>query len=155
MTVTRAENREVGLAAEGRLTDILSDSLRIYNVWVPNGTSPDLYFQLNNDQIYAVECKSIFDRYRNGRRGYAKLTSTQICNMRGLLVDGQEAAPCLIVELRPGNKKEGLWYFVDWRNVLSRFNKTTPQMLSLTFWWVLRNGVRLDAWLEYIALAYM
>lgn len=76
--------------------------------------------------------------------GVAKITSTEMHGMNEL-IDG-EIIPCLIVEIRPKGRGPKSYLFIDWEKVREKYSKTTPGQLSLTFWWILKNGIKLDSW---------
>jgi hypothetical protein len=99
-----------------------------------------------NGSVYGVECKTILGVHSGGRMGNAKISSTEMHGMNELVDRG--IIPCLVVEIRPKTRGPKSYFFVDWEKVRQKYSRTTPGMISLTFWWILQNGVNLDSWIH-------
>ena len=141
--MVRKGNYTIGANAEARVLEFLLNHPSVNRAWSTNARYPDLSFQLHDNRTFGAEVKTIYYIYSNGRRGYAKIPAEELHQTTAL----KDRIPCMIVELRPKKASDGVLLFVPWEKVLSKFLESEPRMLSLTFWWCLRNGVNLDYWL--------
>ena len=107
----------------------------------------DLMLRISN-LTYAIECKSVrpYDQNNGSSRfGLVKLRRAQVNGLQLLAL--KDIKPALIVELRPRGKSGRAYVLVPWKPIWDKYLKSTPKYLTLSFWWILRNGVNLDWWL--------
>lgn len=143
----RTKQYEIGERAEARLKQELT--IPGARFMVPLSQHYDLLWGLG-DYEFAIECKTAASRYSNGRIGYAKLPIEQVAHMTMLWKSSAPMQPILIVQLRTPNYRNRAWIVVPWNLVEAQFSKNKPAMISLTFWWLVRNGINLHCWLELL-----
>jgi len=136
-------NYDVGHEAERRiakrLTAMGAEDVRL--AAAPHDC-PDLTFVLNRLR-FLVECKTILGVHAGGRMGVAKVSRTEVQSMESALP--YLAHKCLIVELRPTtHSKDPVYLYVHWDLVREVYSHRSPAVMSLTFWWLLRNGLPLE-----------
>ena len=139
-------NHDIGHDAEkriaARLTAMGAQDVRLSTT--PHG-SPDLSFLLNGVRFLA-ECKSVLGVHSGGRMGVAKVSSTEMQTMDSLSCDGSHICwKCLIVEVRPKTHSRAPHYlWMHWDLVREIYARRRPAVMSLTFWWLLKNGTPLE-----------
>jgi len=131
----------IGKAGEQRIKKAL-ENLGCSDVQInddPNG-HPDCTF-IYREKQFAAECKSMIpflDKHVN----CTHLRRTEVVAMQRKIAENY--IPCLIVDVRPRSKNISLQYLVEWDLVLEEYNRTSPEIKSLSFYWILENGCRLD-----------
>jgi len=141
----RPENYFIGREGEERIKALLYEAGCEIEEGEPNGY-PDFIF-IRGMVRWGVECKTMKGVHAEGEVGMAKVSREEFHGMRGIRDEGLKS--CLIVEVRPRGFKamDYLYLFVSWEAVEERYKKTSPDQVSLSLWWVLRNGVNLEWWL--------
>ncbi len=143
----RPENYRIGREGEERIKAILYEH-RWEIKETDKGNYPDFTFARGDKWTWGAECKTMRGVHSGGAVGMAKISREEYRGMLDLRQENLE--PCLIVEVRPkGFKSKNYFYFyVPWSKVEKRFEKTNPQQLSLSLWWILKNGIDLRRWLD-------
>lgn len=142
----RGKNYQRGAKGEERIRKILEDFAQVES---SGGLYPDLLMRFENGLTYGVECKSIkaVNAGNGGRKGNIKIHHTEISGMNALV--GREIIPCLICEIiPPRGRSTKSYFFIEWDRVREKYNQNRPMTISLTFYWVLQNGLNLQAWLK-------
>ena len=144
--MSHIKNHDIGHDAEKRIAARVvamgAEDVRLSTT--PHG-SPDLSFLLNGVRFLA-ECKSVLGVHSGGRMGVAKVSSTEIQSMDSLSCNGSHVfRKCLIVELRPKTHSRAPHYlWMHWDLVSTAYARRRPAVMSLTFWWLLKNGLPLE-----------
>lgn len=139
------DQKRIGEAAERRLRKELD--IPGAQFLPPLDVHHDIHWVLG-EYDFAIECKTLKDRYTNNRRGAVKFRAKQILEMTLLWRSGSSVKPILIVELRPYNMANRTWMVVPWKLVFEKWNRSKKDQMPLYFWWVIRNGYNLHCWLE-------
>jgi len=144
--MTHIQNHEIGHQAESRIAAQVAamGAQDVKLSTTPHGC-PDLSFLLNGVRFLA-ECKTVLGVHAGGRMGVAKVSSTEIRSMDSLSCDySQVFRKCLIVELRPKTYSRVPHYlWMQWDLVRTAYARRRPAVMSLSFWWLLKNGVPLE-----------
>lgn len=141
----RPENYFIGRDGEERVKALLYEAGCEIEEGEPNGY-PDFIFTRGTVR-WGAECKTMRGVHSGGSVGMAKVSREEFHGVCELRQNGLK--PCMIVEVRPRGFKEKdyLYVFVPWRAVEGRFKETRPEQVSLSLWWVMRNGMNLEWWL--------
>lgn len=142
----RGKNFARGTKGEERIREILEE---FANVESTGARYPDLLMRFDNGPTYGVECKSIkaVNAGNDGRKGNVKIHHTEISGMDALLE--RDIIPCLICEILPPKGPSNKSYFLlEWDRVKEKYNQKKPMTISLTFYWILQEGLNLKAWLK-------
>jgi len=141
----RPENYFIGREGEERIAAMLYEAGCEIEEGEPNGY-PDFIFTRGTVR-WGTECKTMRGVHGGGSVSMAKVSREEFYGMCDLKDEGLK--PCLIVEVRPRGLKAAdyLYLFVSWKAVEERCKKSKPDQVSLSLWWVLRNGVNLEWWL--------
>ena len=148
------KNKKIGEAAERRVikkirdgVTIIEDESKIYPDFrvetVRNYESDALFTS------YGVEVKTMKGFYEGERVGTFSITREEFNAYEKILFYMRMV---LIVEIRPrGYHWSNYIYFViDWGVFKEEFLKNNPSKCTLSMWWVIKNGVKLETWLKYV-----
>ena len=101
---------------------------------------PDLTFVYDKKK-FAAECKSMIP-FLEKRVNCTHLRRTEVVAMHNKIAENY--IPCLIVDVRPPSSNRRFQYLVEWDLVLKEYNRTRPEIKSLSYYWILENGYKLD-----------
>jgi Holliday junction resolvase len=141
----RTKNDSIGKAGEKRIAQLL-ETLGANDVIASSHNShPDLSFVFHGVS-HAIECKTMKPIY-SGRISSVHIRRSEIESMRQLSDVNSEITKGLIVEVRPQGKERPYYMFVHWSTVEQMYNKTKPEVLSLSFHTICGQGMHLKNYL--------
>lgn len=140
-------NKQIGNEAEERI----ARHLESFNLEVEpkNGLHPDIRFKIE-DEWYNAECKSILAVHKGGRLGVAKMVRPEYEALRDMALT---EPTCMIVEVRSLSRGNYVYFFVPISALIELVEAKsfpTPKQFSLTLYWVLKEGMNLEAWIRVI-----
>ena len=145
--MSRKENYDIGWKAEERIKALLSESGKVTPNTEYNGC-PDFYFQRHHyTTTWAVEFKTMRGVHAGGEVGNVKVSTSQLLEMKRFEESKSSYLRMLIVEVRPrgAKPKDFLYYVVPWSEVYEKWYISKPDVLTLSLWWVLREGTKLSS----------
>lgn len=137
----RERNYSIGQQAESRICTLLKELGATEIIQGNHNAIPDVEFRFGKTKFYA-ELKTVLTPHAQNRNGVAKMTLTEFDAMQNLWSDHVKL---LIVDIRAHSGPGHAYFVVPWKAVQVLF-ESTAAMKSLTFWWILENGTRLDQW---------
>ena len=141
MSSHRIISNAIGKDGERRIKKAL-EKLGCSDVQINNNPSghPDCTFTYAGKR-FAAECKSMIP-FLKKRVNCTHIRRTEVIAMHDKIAENY--IPCLIIDVRPPTSKSRFQYLVEWDLVLNEYNRTRPEVKSLSFYWILENGYRLD-----------
>lgn len=148
--MTRNKNDYIGKSGEIRIKAVLEELGAQDVILNKPKKHPDCTF-MYLAKAYAAEFKTMIPFYEKVV-GHVHLRSTEVHAMQDSIAQGH--VPCMIVEVRPKGRTDKIYYFIEWGLVIQEYNKTAPEIKSLSFYWIIENGHGLKHALSLIGQGY-
>jgi len=143
----RTKNDGIGKAGEKRIANFLKER-RATNIILnrEHNGHPDITFE-HAGKTYAAECKSMIPIH-SCYVGSVHIRRTEIKHMGEISKDFD--IQCLIIEGRTGSKKGNYFMILEWKHVVNEYNVNRPEIMSLSFHTICREGVNLRYYLFHM-----
>lgn len=148
------KNKKIGEAAERRV--IRKIGTRVTTIEDTSKIYPDFEIESHVEYlgevpefVYGVEVKTMKGFYQCERIGTFSVSRAEFQAYEKLSLDMNIV---LIIEIRPRGYhwSNYIYFVVDWSVFREEFLKNSPSKRTLSMWWVIKKGVKLETWLEYV-----